>query len=164
MPLVNPRCTMRRFAIFFALLAPSVGLAADSHSLELYIEPSLGVQVDAAPQTLRFPAAAPGMALDETTATASTSIGYTLDDERALMIEVDRDPYLEAGLSIVARAQGSHCGDPVDVDLTTFPQPLIERTGTGVCAEQITVDYEGTVEDSGRLTNNYYTVVTYTVL
>ena len=164
MHLVNPRCTMRRLAIFLALLAPTVGLAADSHSLEIHIEPSMGVQVDATPQTLRFPAAAPGMALDETTATASTSIGYTLDDQRALMVEVDRDPYLEGGLSIVARAQGSNCGDPVDVDLTTFPQPLIERTGTGVCAEQITVDYEGTVEDSVRLHHDYYTVVTYTVL
>ena len=155
---------MRRFAIFLALLAPTVGLAADSHTLEVLIEHNVGVQLDASPQTLRFQASAPGMAMDEATATASISIGYTVDDDRALMVEVDRDPHLEGGLSIVARAQGSSCGDPVDVDLTTFPQPLIDRIGTGHCAERITVEYEGTMEDRDLLGSNYYTVVTYTVL
>ncbi len=152
---------MRRLAIFLALLAPTVGLAADSRSQEIHIEPSMGVQIDPTTQTLRFQAAASGIALDETTATASTSIGHTRDDQRVLMVEIDRDPYMEGGLSIVSRAQGSHCADSVDVDLTTFPHPTIERTGG--CTEPLTVDYEGTVEDNGRLSQNYYTVATYAV-
>jgi hypothetical protein len=163
MSLVNPRCTMRRLAIFLALLAPSVGLAADRHSVEIHMEPSMDEQMDDTPQTLRLAASASGIALDEATTTVSTSIRYTFDDERTLWVDADRDPTFEGGLSVVERTQGSSCGDAIDTDIATFAQVQIERNARGRCDEQRTEESEGTVDDSDR-SERYYTMSAYSAL